>query len=91
MRSPALQTSFETIVDRLEDSLDFMRTIGADQPSSATSLSSVDLFTSHEGLLLEYEEALTRPTSNGEGFYNASAHYLWIGDRTRQIDGAHIE
>lgn len=70
-----------------------MQTIGADRSSSKTTLSSVDLFTSHEGLLLEYEEALTRPVegSNKEEWFNASAHYLWIGDRTRQIDGAHIE
>jgi len=69
-----------------------MQTIGADRSSSATTLSSVDLYTSHEGLLLEYEEALTRPVEGKEReWYNSSAHYLWIGDRTRQLDGAHIE
>ena len=92
VRSSELHQAFESIVERLEDSLDFMRVIGADQSSSATTLSSVDLFTSHEGLLLEYEEALTRPVDGKkEEWFNSSAHYLWIGDRTRQIDGAHIE
>ena len=85
-----------------------MRTVGAD---TAGQLQTVDLFTSHEGLLLEYEQSLTRklktPTKypidqplvpestassdEGKAYYNTSAHFLWIGDRTRQIDGAHIE
>jgi 3-deoxy-7-phosphoheptulonate synthase len=75
-----------------------MKTVGAD---TATQLETVDLFTSHEGLLLEYEQSLTRllrhpvihPSSNGDGrgWYNTSAHFLWIGDRTRQLDGAHVE
>lgn len=77
-----------------------MRVIGADPSASnsnaaMSSLNSVDLFTSHEGLLLEYEEALTRELprskSSSTDFYNTSAHFLWVGDRTRQIDGAHIE
>ncbi|KAH9993697.1 class-II DAHP synthetase family-domain-containing protein [Russula compacta] len=69
-------------------------------------LSEVDLYTSHEGLLLPYEEAMTRqypiPDSTGsrelgtpalasEKHYNTSAHFLWVGDRTRQLDGAHVE
>lgn len=79
-----------------------MRTVGAD---TAGQLQTVDLFTSHEGLLLDYEQRLTRllinPTkklsrvtsssSSPESYYNTSAHFLWVGDRTRQIDGAHIE
>lgn len=83
-----------------------MRTVGAD---TAGQLSSVDLYTSHEGLLLEYEQSLTRrlkrpvlshasqpimeasTDDDGKAWYNTSAHFLWIGDRTRQIDGAHIE
>lgn len=92
-----------------------MRTIGAD---TAGQLSSVDLYTSHEGLLLEYEQSLTRrlrrpsttpdtpveitlpkeesldatsEADDGKAWYNTSAHFLWVGDRTRQIDGAHIE
>jgi hypothetical protein len=77
-----------------------MKTVGAD---TAAQLETVELFTSHEGLLLEYEQSLTRylhhpgvrPPSNeddnGKGWYNTSAHFLWIGDRTRQLDGAHVE
>lgn len=72
-------------------SLDFMRVIGAEQQSGG-SLSSVDLFTSHEGLLLEYEEPLTRKMqvlgSDASHHYNVGAHFLWIGDRTRQLTGA---
>jgi 3-deoxy-7-phosphoheptulonate synthase len=76
-----------------------MHTIGADK---SDKLDTVDLFTSHEGLLLEYEQSLTRlmdnpvlqtrpGSSSGKEYYNTSAHFLWIGDRTRQIDGAHVE
>lgn len=74
-----------------------MQVIGADPSTSAlpSALQSVDLFTSHEGLLLEYEEALTRemlnPQTKRQNYYNTSAHFLWIGDRTRQINGAHVE
>lgn len=79
--------------------LRFMHTIGADKTEK---LDTVDLFTSHEGLLLEYEQCLTRlldnplhppssPTANTKEYYNTSAHFLWIGDRTRQIDHAHVE
>ncbi|KAF3159933.1 hypothetical protein TWF106_004799 [Orbilia oligospora] len=82
-------------VEALTDSLSFMKTIGAD---TASSLRGVDFYTSHEGLLLEYEQSFTRkwaptPGVNGgqEGWYNTSAHFIWIGDRTRQLDGAHVE
>ena len=79
--------------------LRFMHTIGADK---SHKLDTVDLFTSHEGLLLEYEQPLTRLLDNpshtlssttgvAKEYYNTSAHFLWIGDRTRQIDGAHVE
>ncbi|KAI9862345.1 MAG: Aromatic/aminoadipate aminotransferase 1 [Trichoglossum hirsutum] len=98
VQSPSLQIQYQRIVDSITDSLRFMKTVGAD---TATQLETVDLFTSHEGLLLEYEQSLTRllrhpvihPSSNGDGrgWYNTSAHFLWIGDRTRQLDGAHVE
>ena len=69
-----------------------MQTIGAD---SAPSLGSADFYTSHEGLLLEYEQSLTRrlkdPRDHQEKWFNTSAHFIWIGDRTRQLDGAHVE
>ncbi|KAH0555715.1 hypothetical protein GP486_006340 [Trichoglossum hirsutum] len=98
VQSPSLQLQYQQIVDSITDSLRFMKTVGAD---TATQLETVDLFTSHEGLLLEYEQSLTRllrhpanypgGNGNGRGWYNTSAHFLWIGDRTRQLDGAHVE
>ncbi|KAG5460191.1 MAG: DAHP synthetase [Olpidium bornovanus] len=73
-----------------------MKTIGADSGYEAQTLRSVDLFMSHEGLHLEYESALTRllPSGTGSGesaWYNIGTHFLWIGDRTRELDGAHVE
>ena len=99
VRQPDIQAKYQQIVLSITDSLRFMRTIGAD---TAGQLQTVDLFTSHEGLVLEYEEALTRQMRNppnhvrynrgdGKGWYNTGAHFLWIGDRTRQIDGGHVE
>lgn len=111
VQDPDLQVKYSSIVASITESLRFMRTIGAD---TAGQLQTVDLFTSHEALLLEYEERLTRrlkiPSSalhprdsyslardgvdladDGKAYYNTSAHFLWIGDRTRQIDGAHVE
>ncbi|CAG8550750.1 11010_t:CDS:2, partial [Scutellospora calospora] len=97
VRSKGTRQEYQTIVDRLLDSLDFMKTIGADVPSSpmSYSLNSVDLFMSHEGLILEYEQCMTRllkdPETGISNWYNVGAHFLWIGDRTRQLDGAHVE
>ena len=54
-------------------------------------LHEVDVWTSHEGLLLDYEQSLTRRDSLTGDWYDCSAHMLWIGDRTRQLDGAHVE
>ncbi|KUJ09655.1 DAHP synthetase [Mollisia scopiformis] len=102
VRDPDLQTKYSEIVSSITESLKFMRTVGAD---TAGQLQTVDLYTSHEGLLLQYEQALTRSLKNPApklAFpgqvprveklnYNTSAHFLWIGDRTRQIDGAHVE
>lgn len=98
VRDKALQTKYQRIVHSITESLRFMKTIGAD---TAGQLHTVDLYTSHEGLVLEYEQALTRhlrrpgaglrSSTDSKGWYNTSAHFLWIGDRTRQIDGAHVE
>lgn len=123
VRDPELQSKYERIVESISESLRFMQTVGAD---TAGQLQTVDLFTSHEGLLLAYEESLTRklrhppnrnvpptrkpakapkvsPLTGGAmidrnitevetgGYYNTSAHFLWVGDRTRQPDHAHIE
>ncbi|KAN0060505.1 hypothetical protein ACQY0O_007840 [Thecaphora frezii] len=129
VQSKALQDEFEDVVDCLTDALDFMRTIGADPGVGAANpnvLNSVDYFISHEGLSLDYEEALTRlvrrltkanparsaPGTTGGGGeeeeekeegeggkkkrdvfdrYALSAHTIWLGDRTRQLDGAHVD
>ncbi|ORY31296.1 putative family II 2-keto-3-deoxy-D-arabino-heptulosonate aldolase [Naematelia encephala] len=146
VRSPDLQQAFSTVIDSLQDSLNFMRVAtGGTGGSARGGTETVDLYTSHEALLLEYEEALTRPyhqtkpqsfsqppTRGGTPaisrsgslvrgdtqspvrptrlatgpsgldssqkldptttkFYNVSSHFVWIGDRTRQLDGAHVE
>ena len=62
-----------------------------DRPAATPQLHQVDVWTSHEGLLLDYEEALTRRDSLTGDWYDCSAHMLWIGDRTRHPDGAHVE
>ena len=77
---------YEDLVERIHDALAFMQVTGA---GAADSHKSVELFTSHEGLLLSYEEAHTEAV--GSKYYNLGAHMLWIGDRTRKLDGAHIE
>ena len=59
--------------------------------SAESQLHQVDVWTSHEGLVLDYEEALTRRDSTTGDWYDCSAHMLWIGERTRQLDGAHME
>ena len=67
-----------------------MRACGVDTENNH-NLHEVDFYTSHEALLLGYEEALTRQDSLSGGWYDCSAHMLWIGERTRQLDGAHVE
>jgi len=66
-----------------------METIGI--PTDNPQINQAQFFTSHEALLLGYEEALTREDSTKGGWYDCSAHMLWIGERTRQVDGAHVE
>ncbi|KAI9456330.1 DAHP synthetase [Boletus coccyginus] len=109
VRSPSLRSEFEKITEGLSDALDFSRTVGVDSGKESVPfergggrgvLGEVDFYTSHEGLMLDYEQALTREfplaespsgASQETGYYNTSAHFLWIGDRTRQLDGAHVE
>ncbi len=82
---------YRRIAERVSDALDFMQACGVGT-KEAPALHEVDFFTSHEALLLEYEQALTREDSTHLGQMVAgSAHMLWIGDRTRQLDGAHVE
>ncbi|MER2605338.1 MAG: class II 3-deoxy-7-phosphoheptulonate synthase [Siculibacillus sp.] len=81
---------FQEVADRISEALDFMAACGL-TAETVPQLQSVDFYTSHEALLLPYEEALTREDSVEGGWYDTSAHMLWIGDRTRQLDHAHIE
>jgi 3-deoxy-7-phosphoheptulonate synthase len=81
---------YERLADDIERALRFMRACGVDSASLPT-LREVDFFTSHEALILGYEEALTRQDSLTGGWYDCSGHMLWIGERTRQLDGAHVE
>ncbi len=81
---------YEQLAAEIDRALRFMRACGIDTESNSR-LHEVDVFTSHEALLLGYEEALTRQDSLTGGWYDCSAHMLWIGDRTRDIDGAHVE
>ncbi|EEH41674.2 phospho-2-dehydro-3-deoxyheptonate aldolase [Paracoccidioides lutzii Pb01] len=108
--TPSIKEKYERIVSRVTDSLRFMKTVGLD---TARGIETVDIYTSHEGLMLEYEQSLTRlfcvpqdsapksyhatagnassTTQPSSGHYATSAHFLWIGDRTRQLTGAHVE
>jgi 3-deoxy-7-phosphoheptulonate synthase len=81
---------YEVIADDIERALSFMRACGINLADDPT-LKAVDFYTSHEALVLPYEEALTRQDSLTGEWYDCSAHMLWIGDRTRQLDGAHVE
>ena len=81
---------YHEIADGIGRALQFMQACGIDLERS-TELHTVDLWTSHEALLLGYEEALTRRDSLTGDWYDCSAHLLWLGERTRQLDNAHVE
>ena len=81
---------YQELADRISDALDFMEACGVTS-ETMPQLRSVDFYTSHEALLLGYEQALSRVDSTTGDWYDCSAHMLWIGDRTRQVDGAHVE
>jgi 3-deoxy-7-phosphoheptulonate synthase len=90
MGRSAWADKYQSIADRIGESLDFMEACGIDiedQPQ----LKMATLYTSHEALLLPYEEAMTRRDSLTGEWYDTSAHMLWIGDRTRFVDSAHVE
>ena len=117
VRDEKIKAQYARIVETITESLAFMQTVGAN--GGASGLETVDLYTSHEGLLLEYEQCFTRlykipqshatahppssftpPSSfqkaprtysNKKAFYNTSTHFIWVGDRTRQLTGAHVE
>ncbi len=81
---------YERLAGEIDRALRFMRACGVDTGSNP-NLHEVDFYTSHEALLLGYEEALTRQDSLTGRWYDCSAHMLWIGERTREVDGAHVE
>ncbi len=86
VRSAESRERYEDMVARILDALDFVESAGV---RGDDVLTTVELYSSHEGLLLPYEEALTEQV--GDRWYDLGAHMLWIGDRTRQLDGAHVE
>ncbi|MGH8972548.1 MAG: class II 3-deoxy-7-phosphoheptulonate synthase [Acidimicrobiia bacterium] len=81
---------YEVLASEIDRALRFMAACGIDL-GAESQLHQVDFYTSHEALLLDYEEALTRQDSLTGGWYDCSAHLLWVGERTRQPDGAHVE
>jgi len=87
---PDLEARYREVVEKIDEGVGFMKAFGlADAASKRTS--SVDFYFSHEALLLPYEQALTRQDSLTGEWYDTSAHMIWIGDRTRQLDSAHVE
>ena len=81
---------YQDLASSLTESLEFMAACGMTSDTTA-QIRETEFYTSHEALLLGYEEALTRVDSTSGDWYDCSAHMLWIGDRTRQVDGAHVE
>jgi len=81
---------YRELADRLTESLDFMAACGLNSDTTP-QIRETEFYTSHEALFLSYEEALTRVDSTTDEEYDCSAHLVWIGDRTRQYDGAHVE
>lgn len=86
VRNSNVEARYEAMADEIERALAFMIACGVDDEE----LSTVDFYASHEALLLDYEHALTRIDSRSQLPYDTSGHLLWIGERTRQLDGAHV-
>ena len=87
VRESPVGQRYEAMADEIERALTFMKAIGADPDE----FHRVDFHSSHEALVLEYEHAMTRIDSRTELPYDVSGHFVWIGERTRQLDGAHVE
>ncbi|AZZ96022.1 3-deoxy-7-phosphoheptulonate synthase class II [Pseudoalteromonas sp. R3] len=85
-----MKEKFQQLANRIQEALEFMEVCGIDS-TVAPSLRETHLYTSHEALLLGYEQALTRRDHLSGDWYDCSAHFVWIGERTRQLDHAHIE
>ena len=88
MKHSPLAAEYTRMVEAIGESLRFMEVLTGTHPGE---VNRVDFFTSHEGLHLLYEQAQTRRVPRRSGWYNLSTHFPWIGERTRQIDGAHVE
>ena len=82
--------AYEELAERISECIAFLNACGVDT-AAGPQFRTTSFYTSHEALLLEYEEALTRQDSTTGLWYGCSAHYLWLGERTRQLDGAHVE
>lgn len=87
VRDSAVGARYEKLAQEIDRAMSFMHAIGADPDE----FHRVDFHSSHEGLVLEYEHAMTRIDSRTRTPYDVSSHFVWIGERTRQIDGAHVE
>lgn len=87
-KSP-VSSKYRQLASKVEESLRFMKAIGVD--TSGDKFSSTEFFTAHECLLLGYEQALTRKDSTTDKWYDCSAHMIWVGERTRQLDCGHLE
>ena len=87
IRDSSVGDRYEQMAREIGRALDFMKSAGVDPDS----FKSVDFYSSHEALIMEYEKALTRIDSRTQLPYDVSAHFLWIGERTRQLNGAHID
>lgn len=90
VKESALGDRYQHMANRITETLAFMEACGITSENTP-NIHQTALYTSHEALLLNYEEALTRQDSLTGDWYNCSAHMLWIGDRTRDVDGAHVE
>lgn len=90
VESSPLSDRYQRLADRLTETLRFMRAIGF-SPEDSPRLRETEFYTSHEALLLGYEQSMTRVDSTSGDWYATSGHMIWIGDRTRQPDHAHVE
>ncbi|WP_321469780.1 class II 3-deoxy-7-phosphoheptulonate synthase [Halarcobacter sp.] len=90
VKDNALGEKYDQLANKISETLKFMESCGITSENT-NQLRETVLYTSHEALLLNYEEALTRKDSLTDDWYDCSAHMLWIGDRTRELDGAHLE
>lgn len=90
VKDGSLGEKYQNLADKITETLAFMEACGITSENTPM-INETTLYTSHEALLMNYEEALTRQDSLSGDWYDCSAHMLWIGDRTREVDGAHVE